>query len=169
MTFQELIRVRRSIRGYRSDPIDEDVLRRVLHAGRIAPTACNLQPFSLIVVASAETRHRMREVYARDWFWQAPVIVVGCAEPAKAWKRGDGWNAVEIDLAIVMDHIILSATEEGLGTCWVCAFDEAKAKEILLVPPEVRVLAMTPLGYPASAARPFARKPLEELVRREHW
>jgi nitroreductase len=169
MDFQELIRVRRSIRGYRPDPVAEDVLHRILGAGRIAPTACNLQPCQWIVVTSAETRLRMREVYARDWFWQAPVILVGCGEPAKAWQRGDGWNAVEIDLAIAMDHIILAATEEGLGTCWVCAFDEAKAKEILSVPPEVRVLAMTPLGYPGAAPRPFSRKPLADLVRREHW
>jgi nitroreductase len=169
MDFQELIRVRRSIRGFRPDPVPEDVLQRVLSAGRIAPTACNLQPFQLIVVTSAETRHRMQAVYARDWFWQAPVIVVGCAEPAKAWKRNDGWNAVEIDLAIVLDHIILAATEEGLGTCWVCAFDEAKAKEILGVPPEVRILAMTPLGYPADSPRPVGRKRLAELVRREGW
>jgi nitroreductase len=169
MDFQELIRVRRSIRGFRPDPVPEDVLQRVLSAGRIAPTACNLQPFQLIVVTSAETRHRMQAVYARDWFRQAPVIVVGCGEPAKAWKRNDGWNAVEIDLAIVLDHIILAATEEGLGTCWVCAFDEAKAKEMLGVPPEVRILAMTPLGYPADSPRPVGRKRLAELVRRERW
>jgi nitroreductase len=169
MDFQELIRVRRSVRGYKPDPIDEAVLRRVLEAGRIAPTACNLQPFRLIVVTDPETRGRMKAVYARDWFFRAPVLLVGCAEPARAWQRRDGFNAAEIDLAIVMDHIILAATEEGLGTCWVCAFNEAKAKEVLGVPPEARVLAMTPLGYPDAAPDPFARKPIEDLVRREHW
>jgi nitroreductase len=169
MDFQELIRVRRSVRGYKPDAIGEDVLFRVLGAGRIAPTACNLQPFALIVVTDPETRSRMKAVYARDWFCAAPVVLVGCAEPAKAWKRSDGWNAAEIDLAIVMDHIILAATEEGLATCWVCAFDEAKTKEILGIPPEVRVLAMTPLGYPDASPRPFARKRLEDLVHKEHW
>ena len=169
MDFQELIRVRRSVRGYKPDPVEEDVLLRVLGAGRIAPTACNLQPFHLIVVTDPETRQRMQAAYARDWFWTAPVILVGCAEPAKAWKRRDGWSAAEIDLAIVMDHIILAATEEGLGTCWVCAFDEAKTKEILGIPPEVRVLAMTPLGYPDGNPRPFARKRLADLVHRERW
>jgi nitroreductase len=171
MDFQELIRVRRSVRGYKPDPIDEDILWRILQAGRIAPTACNLQPFHLIVVTDAETRGRMKAVYAREWFYCAPVILVGCAEPAKAWQRKDGFNAAEVDLTIAMDHIILAATEEGLGTCWVCAFNEAKAKEVLGVPPEVRVLAMTPLGYPDPAAelRPFVRKPIEDLVRREHW
>jgi nitroreductase len=169
MEFQELVRVRRSVRGYKPDPIDDGVLHRILSAGRVAPTACNLQPFKVIVVTDAETRGRMKAVYDRDWFYQAPVILVGCAEPAKAWKRRDGFSAVEIDLAIVMDHIILAATEEGLGTCWVCAFDEAKAKEILGVPPEVRVLAMTPLGYPDAPPGPFVRKSLADLVRRERW
>jgi nitroreductase len=169
MDFQELIRVRRSVRGYKPDDIAEDILRRVLDAGRVAPTACNLQPFVLIVVTDPDTRARMKAVYARDWFHTAPVILVGCVEPARAWQRNDGWNAAEVDLAIVMDHIILAATEEGLGTCWVCAFDEAKAKEILGIPPEVRVVAMTPLGYPAASPRPFARKRFGDLVRRERW
>ena len=169
MDFQELIRVRRSLRGYKSDPIGEDVLYRVLGAGRIAPTAANLQPFHLIVVTDADTRARMKTVYARDWFYTAPVIVVGCVEPAKAWQRADGFNAAELDMGIVMDHIILAATEEGLATCWVCNFDEAKIKEILGVPPEVRVLAMTPLGYPNAEPRPFARKRIEDLLHKERW
>ncbi len=169
MDFQELIRVRRSLRGYKPDPVAEDILHRVLGAGRIAPTAANLQPFHLIVVTDAETRARMKAVYARDWFHSAPIILVGCVESEKAWQRGDGFNSAEIDLAIVMDHIILAATEEGLGTCWICAFDEAKAKDILGIPAEVRVLAMTPIGYPDAQPRPFARKPLADLVHKNRW
>jgi len=169
MDFQELIRVRRSLRGYKPDPIGEDVLYRVLGAGRIAPTAANLQPFHLIVVADAEIRARLKDVYARDWFYTAPVILVGCVEPAKAWQRADGFNSGEIDIGIVVDHIILAATEEGLATCWVCNFDEAKTKEILGIPPEVRVIAMTPLGFSNAAPRPFARKRLDDLVHRDRW
>ncbi len=169
MDFQELIRIRRSVRGYRPDAPADDILMRVLGAGRIAPTAANLQPFHLIVVTDAQTRWRMKEVYARDWFCSAPVIVVVCVEPAKAWKRADGWNAAEVDAAIVMDHMVLAATEEGLGTCWVCNFDEAKAKEILGVPPDVRIVAMTPIGYPEGSPRPFARKRIDDLLHRERW
>jgi nitroreductase len=169
MDFQELIRVRRSIRGYKPDSIADDVLHRVLGAGRIAPTAANLQPFHLILVTDADVRARMKAVYAREWFYTAPAILVGCAEPAKAWKRSDGINAAEVDLAIVLDHIILAATEEGLGTCWVLAFDEAKAKEILGVPADVRVIAMTPLGYPNAEPRPFARKRIEDLLHKDRW
>jgi nitroreductase len=169
MDFQELIRVRRSVRGYKSDPVSEDMLHRVLGAGRLAPTAANLQPIQMIVVTDPVTRERMKEVYNREWFYTAPVILVGCTEPERAWKRVDGWNAAEVDLAIVMDHIILAAVEEGLGTCWVCNFDEAKAKAILGVPADVRIVAMTPLGHPNAPPRPFTRKRIEDLVRREHW
>ena len=169
MEFKELIRARRSIRGYKPDPIAARVLDRILEAARIAPTAANRQPVQIIVVTGEVTRAKFKEVYDRDWFWSAPVIVVGCVEPAKAWQRADGFNAAEVDLAIVMDHIILAAADEGLGTCWICNFDERRAKEILGIPRDVRVIAMTPLGFPAVEPRPFVRKPLEELLRRERW
>jgi nitroreductase len=169
MDFQELIRIRRSIRAYSPTPVSDDVLRRVLEAGRVAPTACNLQPFQLLVITNPEVRAQLKDVYGREWFWKAPVIIAGCVEPAKAWTRNDGFNAAEVDIAIVMDHIILAATEEGLGTCWICAFDEAKAKRILGVPDDVRIVAMTPLGIPAAQPAPFVRKSLRELVRKDHW
>jgi len=169
MEFQELMRVRRSIRGYRPDPVPEEVLCRILEAGRIAPTAANRQPFQLIVVTEAAVRSQLKEVYNRDWFYTAPLILVGCVEPAKAWQRADGFNAAEVDISIVMDHIILAAANEGLGSCWICNFNEPRLKEILGIPGNVRVLALTPLGFPAAEPRPFQRKPLEDLVRREQW
>jgi len=169
MEFQELIRVRRSIRGYKPDPVPEEVLHRILEAGRLAPTAANRQPFQLIVVTDAATRSRLREVYDRDWFYTAPLILVGCVEPARAWQRADGFNAAEVDISIVMDHIVLAAADEGLGSCWICNFNEPRLKEILGIPANVRVLAMTPLGFPAAEPRAFQRRPLEDLVRREQW
>jgi len=169
MEFNELIRVRRSIRGYKPDPVPEEVLHRILEAGRLAPTAANRQPFQIIVVTHAATRSQLREVYDRDWFYTAPLILVGCVEPAKAWQRADGFNAAEVDISIVMDHVILAAANEGLGSCWICNFNEPRLKEILGIPPNVRVLAMTPLGIPAAEPRLFQRKPLEDIVRRERW
>jgi nitroreductase len=167
--FREVIRARRSIRGYKPDPVPCEALDRILEAARLAPTASNRQPFQLIVVTDPSTRQRFKEVYERDWFWTAPVIIVGCVDPAQAWQRFDGFNAAEVDLSIVMDHVILAATDEGLGTCWICHFHEDRLKEILGIPREVRVIAMTPLGFPAAEPRPFQRKALQELVRRERW
>ncbi len=169
MEFQQLIRFRRSIRGYKPEPVPEEVLHRILEAAIVAPTAANRQPFQLVVVTDAATRLRFREAYERDWFYSAPVILVGCGEVNKAWQRADGFNSVEVDVSIVMDHVILAAADEGLGTCWICNFDESKVREILGIPPDIRVIAMTPLGYPAADPRPFVRKPLSELVRREKW
>jgi nitroreductase len=167
--FREVIRARRSIRGYKPDPVPTEALERILEAARLAPTASNRQPFQLIVVTDPSTRQRFKEVYERDWFCTAPVIIVGCVDPAQAWQRFDGFNAAEVDLSIVMDHVILAATDEGLGTCWICHFHEDRLKEILGIPSEVRVIAMTPLGFPATEPRPFQRKALHELVRRERW
>ena len=169
MEFQQLIRRRRSIRGYKPDPVPQDALCRILEAGRIAPTAANRQAFQIVVITDASTRKRFKDVYDRDWFYTAPVILAGCVEPAKAWQRADGFNAAEVDITIVMDHIILAAADEGLGTCWICNFDESKAKQILGVPADVRVIALTPLGFPAAEPRPFERKALDTLVRREKW
>src|ERR1039458_8146169 len=89
---------RRDRYGY-SRPYENGLCARLVlqRAGRIAPTAANLQPFHLIVVTDTDTRARMKTVYARDWFYSAPVIVVGCVEPAKAWQRADGFNAAELD------------------------------------------------------------------------
>jgi nitroreductase len=169
MDFHELIRIRRSIRAYRPEEIADDVLQRVLMAARVAPTACNLQPFQLVVITDPDVRAQMKEAYAKDWFCQAPVLVAICVLPDKAWKRKDGFSSADLDAAIVMDHIILAATEEGLGTCWICSFDEPKAKQILGVPEDVRIVAMTPLGVPAAEPVPFVRKSLHELVRKNRW
>ncbi len=169
MSFYSVIRQRRSIRGYKSDPVPPEVLDRVLEAGRTAPTAANFQPFHLIVVTDPATRARMNTVYDRDWFCGAPVVLVGCVDPSKAWQRADGWNAAEFDLAIVVDHIILAATEEGLGTCWICNFREQPLKELLRIPAHIRAVALTPLGYPSLSPGPFARKAMSELVHREKW
>jgi nitroreductase len=169
MDFHESIRIRRSAREYKPDPVPDNAIERVLEAGRIAPTAANRQPIHLVVVTDAGIRASMKAVYDRDWFYKAPVIIVGCVEPAKAWRRSDGWNSAEVDIAIVMDHIILAATAEGLGTCWVCNFNEGPLRELLQIPAAARPVAMTPVGYPKGTAGPFVRKPAVELLHRERW
>jgi nitroreductase len=169
MEFSELIHVRRSIRGYKPDPVPQEMLNRILEAARSAPTAANRQPFQIVIVTDPETRAGFKEAYDREWFWSAPAILVGCVDRAKAWQRSDGFNAAEVDLAIVFDHLILAAANEGLGSCWICHFNEPKVKELLGIPPNIQVVAMTPLGFPAAAPRPFMRKPLAELVRHEKW
>jgi nitroreductase len=167
--FVELMQQRYSVRGYRSDPIEEGKLQQVLEAARLAPTAANRQPFRLLVIHTEGRQDELRRVYEREWFLQAPLIIGICTVPSEAWSRVDGKNYADVDAAIAMDHLILAAANLGLGTCWIGAFDPAAARQVLGLPKEVEPLAFTPLGYPADQPRPKQRKPLSDLVRPEHW
>src|SRR5512144_2926490 len=165
MNFQDLIKKRYSVRAYKPDPVEDDKLARVLEAARIAPTAANRQAFRIIVIPTSERKNELRRIYGRDSFVQAPLVLCVCAVPSEAWvRKADGWNAAEVDATIAMSHIVLAAAEEGLGTCWIAAFDPASAHEVLGLPPEVIPSAFTPLGYAADSATPKKRRPIGELV-----
>ncbi len=169
MDFSELINTRYSVRAYTPDAVEEDKLQRLLEAALLAPTAANRQPFRLIVIHTAGREEELRRIYRKDWFVQAPLVIGICGIPAKAWVRRDGKSYMDVDVAIVMDHLILAAADLGLGTCWVGAFDPSAAREILALPDDVEPIAFTPLGYPADQPRPKKRKTLSELVRYERW
>jgi len=166
----EAIRTRRSIRRYQNKPVEKEKLSRVLEAARLSPSATNSQPWKFIVVTDPEVKERLRAAYNRDWFISAPVIIVGCAFPDKAWVRWDGEEYWKVDLAIAMQSLVLAAWEQGLGTCWIGAFREEEVKKALGIPEDVRVVALTPLGYPAEEKGPVTnRKPLEEIVSYNRW
>jgi nitroreductase len=169
MDFLDVIEQRYSVRAYRPDPIDPSVLRQVFEAARLAPTACNRQPFQIIVVETAKRQDELARLYHRGWFRQAPLVIGIFALAEQAWARRDGVRYGWVDATIAMDHLILAATALGLGTCWVAAFDPAAAREIFGLPASVEPVAFTPLGYPADTRPAKSRKPLEELVRYEHW
>lgn len=169
MDFFELISARYSVRAYKPDPVPDALVAQVLEAARLAPTAANRQPFTLIVLRTAGRQEELRRIYHRDWFASAPLVIAACGEPAAAWVRRDGRNYVDVDVAIAMDHLILAAAALGLGTCWVAAFDPDAAREVLRLPAAMEPIAFTPLGYPADTLRPKERKPLADLVRYEHW
>lgn len=166
----EAIRTRRSIRNYENRPVENEKLMNVLEAARLSPSATNAQPWSFIVVTDRDVKERLRSSYDRDWFVSAPVIIVACALPDEAWVRHDGEEYWKVDVTIAMQDLILAAWEEGLGTCWIGAFNEEEAKRALGIPEHVRVVAMTPLGYPAEEKGPVTdRKPLEEIVHYDRW
>jgi nitroreductase len=169
MEFSELIAKRYSVRAYKPTSVEEEKLQQVLEAARLAPTAANRQPFQLIVIHTAGREAELRRVYHREWFTQAPLIICACAIPGQGWVRRDGKNYTEVDVAIVMDHLILAATNLGLGACWIANFDTVAVRELLHLPNDVEPIALTPLGYPADQPKPKERKALSDLVRYERW
>ena len=169
MEFSDLIRKRYSVRAYASRPVEEEKLQRVLEAARLAPTAANRQPFQILILTTAGREAELRRIYGRDWFVQAPLVLCMCAIPADGWVRMDGKIYTDVDAAIAMDHLVLAATDVGLGTCWIAAFNPAEAREVLGLPAGVEPVAFTPLGYAADEPRPKDRKALSDLVRHERW
>ena len=165
MNVLETIKTRRSVRAYSSRRIPADVLERCREALRYAPSACNFQPWRFILVTDAQLRQQVaRAAFDQLWMAEAPVIVVGCGLPEQAFKNMGGYgNSADIDVTIALDHLTLAAVAEGLGTCWIGAFDEGKVKGLLKVPKEAKVVAMTPLGYPAS---PDLNFPLDQSRRK---
>lgn len=169
MEFLDLVKSRYSVRGYKSDEVEEEKLNAVLEAARLAPTASNKQPFQVIVIKTKGKKEEMNRIYPADWFVQAPIILCVCTMPDEAWVRRDGRNYSDVDGAIVMDHMILEAESLGLGTCWIAAFDLEAAREVLGVPENVLPLLFTPLGYPDAEPRNPGRKSMEEIVKYEKW
>ena len=170
--FLDLAEKRRSVRAYKPDEVPEELLQTVLEAGRLAPSACNKQPWRFIVVRSETVRRALGAAYAREWFWKAPLVIAVCILPKEAWTRShDGKNYAMADGALAMDHLQLAAAELGLGTCWIAAFDPAAAREILGLPDGVDIVGMTPLGFPDVEANPRvrSRRPLGETVMKERW
>jgi nitroreductase len=167
MTFSELIQARYSVRGYKPDPVEKDKLLQVLEAARAAPTAANRQRFQLIVIHTKGREEELRRIYDKDWFVQPPLVICACRYPMDPARQRKDYT--DVDIGIVVDHLILAAAELGLGTCWIGAFDPAATREILGLPDEVEPVVFTPLGYPDAPPRGTQRKPLSELVRYERW
>lgn len=138
----EAIRSRRSVRSYRPDPVPDEVLSRLLEAARLAPSAMNYQPWRFIVVRSQEKRDRIARSGAFGRFLsQAPVAIVACGD------KGSKYHVY--DTCIALEHIVLAATSEGLGSCWIVSYDEETVKGLLKIPDGFRVVAIVSLGYPA--------------------
>lgn len=164
MDFYDVIAKRCSVRGYQSTSVPEDVLQRLWEAVRAAPSACNFQPVRFLVLASESGRRIACTCYTQSWLAEAPLVVVALGNRETAWKRFDGTSAHSIDVSIALEHLVLAAAAEGLGTCWVCAFDQARLARGLGLAPEWEAVALTPLGYPAAMPAPKPRKPVDELI-----
>jgi nitroreductase len=166
MNFLQLIRERHSVRSFRPETVSSVLLKQVVEAGRLAPSACNNQPWYFIVVNDSEVLAQLHQAYPRDWFGQTKQIIVVCGDKDRSWKRSyDGKDHLDIDVAIAVDHMTLFAAELGLGTCWVCHFDPHKVSSALALPKHIEPIVLLPIGYPAIVDCPAKyRKPLDEIV-----
>ncbi len=169
MEFSDLIRSRESVRNYDPDhPVAPEILTRILDAGRLAPSACNIQPWRFVVISSDDALEKVRKCYPRDWLRDAPHILVIAGLKDQAWiRKYDGYNSIETDLAIAMTHIILAAENEGVATCWIEAYDPVLLRETLNIPENQVIFGITPLGYPKTGFKKSGikqRKPLDNIV-----
>jgi len=167
MDFHELALKRSSTRSFKNDPVAEESLLRILEAGRLAPSAKNLQPWRFTVVRTAEVLEQVHACYPREWLREAPLVLCVSGRRSEAWVRSsDGYNSLETDLTIAMDHMILAAEEEGVGTCWIAAFDLPCLKSALRLTEDEEIFAITPLGYAAEGYTPVPKKrrPLRESL-----
>lgn len=158
------IRVRRSIRKYKPEPIPEAKLETILEAGRLAPSAGNRQPWRFVVVQQRERMKALAKAANDQTFLgDAGAIVVAACDPEKSAR----WH--EKDTMIAVEHMVLAATALGYGTCWIGAFNEEEVKKLLKIPAEMKVVALLPIGVPDEKPAPRLRKKLSEVFFKEEW
>ncbi len=165
MDFYDVVKNRRSIRAYRNEPICKDSLKRIGEAVNLAPSACNIQPWCFRIILNRELCDGICECYKNEWLKKAPAIVVAIGNRDAAWKRIEGSSIIDIDIGIAMEHLVLAATAEGLGTCWICAYDVAWMNAILGIVPPWEVIAISPLGKASENPEPRKRKPISDVFR----
>ena len=171
MDFYETVRKRRSYRFFKSDLPKKEQIIRILEAARLAPTWANYQGMHYIVVQNSEKVKAIWEaVGQRKKFADAPMFIIGTIAESASGANKNKLKYFSVDFGICFEHLILAATAEGLGSCWIGWFDEEKIKEILEIPDKYRVIGLTPLGYPIKAKGEIHdRKAIEEIVHYEKF
>jgi len=168
----EILR-RRSVRDFTGEDLPDAEVEKLIEAACLAPSAGNNQPWGFVLVRDDETKRRLVEAaHGQSFIGAAPVVIVVCADPKRTTPRyGDrGLNLYYIqDTAAAIENILLTAAYNGLGTCWIGAFDERMAAEAVSLPEEVRPVAMIPVGYPVQSPEPRPRRKLSEVTHRNRW
>jgi len=170
MMLMDLIKKRYSVRNYKNEPVPDDFLNQILEAGRLAPTGANTQPQRIIVVREQNGIEKIKK--AANIF-EAPLVLIVCADNNVVWKRPlDGKKISDIDVSIVTDHMMLAATELGLGTVWICYFKTDVIKSEFNLPENIEPINILAVGYASEVSelkRRTSRKPIEETVFYEQY
>ncbi len=169
----EAIKGRRSISAFKEENVAEETIKSLIEAAVCAPSAGNIQPWEFIIVRESETKKKLSKASLNQRFLEeAPVLIIVCANEIKSargyGKRGSTLYCIQ-DTAAATQNIHLAAFSLGLGTCWVGAFDENEAREILHMPEGIRPVAIVPVGYPNEKPEPRKRKPMSEIVHRKFF
>lgn len=169
MKLDEIIQLRRSVRKFKDQSIDKEVIGEIIESARLAPSAVNFQPWKFYICRSEEAKKIMRQSYPREWFNSAPLYILACGDHQQSWKRPcDGKDHLDIDIAIAVEHMVLKITELGLGTCWVCNFNPQTVKEGLQLIENEEPIVLLPVGYPENVdpdPRNKKRKSPEEITK----
>jgi nitroreductase len=164
MDVLETIRIRRSIRKYRPEPIPREKLEMIMEAARLAPSASNRQPWNFVVVQDRERKKALaRAANDQTFLADAGAVVVAVGDPERSAK----WH--QKDTMIALEHMVLAATALGYGTCWIGAFDEDEMKSLLKIPAKMKVVALLPIGVPDEKPAATQRKELSEIFFKEEW
>lgn len=163
MNIFETIKNRYSVRKYQDKPVSDSDLNKILESARLAPSAHNSQNYKIVIVKDSSVKDKLAQITKMPFVAQAPVVLVGIApDPTSEY-----WP---VDMAIIFDHICLSAVELGLGTCWVGSVaDEAQIREAVKAPEGTVARIVMPLGYPDHKAMPKARKDTGEIFSKETY
>ena len=164
MNFLELVKNRYSCRNYQSKAVEQEKIDYIMECVRLAPSACNKQPWKFRIITGEEDRKKACQCYNREWFAAAPVVFIASILHDEEWVRGDNKHHGDIDIAIAVEHLCLAATEQGLGTCWVCNFDAGLCKDLFGLGKNEEAAVLVPLGYPADESKEKKRKPIDEIV-----
>jgi nitroreductase len=175
MSFLDLCRKRQSDRGYDpSRPVPREALERCLEAARLAPSACNSQPWEFIVVDSPELRGKLAATFAGPWRMNGfakdagAIVAIVRRRPRLSALIGGFWRGTDFvvgDLGIAGEHFVLQATEEGFGSCWIGWFNESACKRLLGLGWTDKIECLLTIGWPAGETREKKRKALHEMSR----
>lgn len=166
-SFYSLITDRYSCRAYSPEPVNKELILAVLDTARLAPSACNRQPWQFIVADTPELRTAVCNAYSRDWVKNVQTFIIACGNHNEAWHRADGKDHTDIDIAIAVEHICLAATALGLATCWICNFDKEAICAGFNLPTDLEPIAIIPIGYsePNATVPPKNRKEITQIVK----
>ena len=173
MKIPEIIRYRRSVRSFQKKDLPNGTTELLVESACWAPSAGNLQPWAFVAVTDDDVKMKLVEAAGEQSFIaEAPLVLVVCADPKRTapryGERGSSLYCLQ-DTAAAVQNILLTAVENGLGGCWIGAFDEDRAAKAVKLPSGIRPVAIIPIGYPAQSPTPRPRSPLSEVVHRNSW